>query len=269
MDDKASNSYIVSALSDSGREKTSNQDSLLFQHATSPAGSLFLLAVCDGLGGLTQGELASAMMIRALADWFATSLPSMVSSEMDNLHDIQESLVQVLHKANQLLISYGHEHSAQLGTTVSLLLVALRKHALIVHIGDSRIYRVNQSITQLTHDQTVAALEVSRGNLSPANAETDRRSHILLQCIGATGEIQPEILYEPFDHDATYLLCTDGFRRCLLEEEILTALNPLTVPTETEMTERISHLIQLCKTRGESDNISALAYRSLIAGGIL
>ena len=64
--------------SDRGTVKKINQDSALYKQASTGNGDLMLAAVCDGMGGLRNGEVASGEMIKALAAWFDNYLPLLV-----------------------------------------------------------------------------------------------------------------------------------------------------------------------------------------------
>lgn len=67
--------YIAIAETDVGIAKDTNQDSILIKHADSQVGELVLAVICDGMGGLAKGELASATVIREFSRWFDEELP--------------------------------------------------------------------------------------------------------------------------------------------------------------------------------------------------
>ena len=62
--------YTATADTDIGISKDTNQDSILIKHATYRGSEVLLAIICDGMGGLSKGELASATVIRAFAKWF-------------------------------------------------------------------------------------------------------------------------------------------------------------------------------------------------------
>ena len=70
--------YTVAAHTDVGVVKKINQDSLLIEIAETDIGQILLAAVCDGMGGLSQGEIASATMTRAIGEWFENSLAASI-----------------------------------------------------------------------------------------------------------------------------------------------------------------------------------------------
>ncbi len=73
--------FVATADTDIGISKNTNQDSLLIKHAIADDKEILLAVVCDGMGGLAKGELASATVIRAFSDWFDDELPY----ELENL----------------------------------------------------------------------------------------------------------------------------------------------------------------------------------------
>ncbi|MFR0666029.1 MAG: PP2C family protein-serine/threonine phosphatase [Faecalimonas umbilicata] len=72
---------LSAACSDRGIKKKINQDSLLVRSAMTKEGEILLAAVCDGMGGLEKGEVASGEVIRALVRWFEETLPLLLSGE--------------------------------------------------------------------------------------------------------------------------------------------------------------------------------------------
>ena len=66
--------YTATADTDVGISKDTNQDSVLIKHATYPGGEVLMAIICDGMGGLSKGELASATVIRSFARWFDDDL---------------------------------------------------------------------------------------------------------------------------------------------------------------------------------------------------
>ena len=70
--------FMITANSDVGIKKSTNQDSLLIKVAQTNLGKVCLGLVCDGMGGLSKGELASATVIRTFEHWFEHIFPEML-----------------------------------------------------------------------------------------------------------------------------------------------------------------------------------------------
>ena len=111
-----------------------------------------------------------------------------------------------------------------MGTTFSGILF-IENQYVIVHVGDSRVYQIDSALNQLTTDQTFVAREVSKGNMTIEQAKVDKRRNLLLQCVGASKVVEPQVLLGTTKKGA-YMLCSDGFRHEITEEEIYESFIP-------------------------------------------
>lgn len=250
--------YLAAVHTDRGIVKETNQDSICVMEAQTMAGDILMAAVCDGMGGLAKGEVASASVVQALSQWFSQELPTLITGT-DYWRDIQLRWQQLLINENQKIGRYGKRQNLNLGTTVSALLLVNEERYLIIHVGDSRIYCMNdKEIRQITEDQTVTASEVRAGRLTPQEAEMDPRRNVLLQCVGASAKIQPVMMEGRFYRNQSFLLCSDGFRRQISAEDIHSRLRPGAAGTDEEMKDNLIQLTELNKERQENDNISSI-----------
>ena len=62
--------YIAAYHTDVGITKKTNQDSLAMKIVETSQGTVAFGIVCDGMGGLAKGELASKEVIMAFCNWF-------------------------------------------------------------------------------------------------------------------------------------------------------------------------------------------------------
>ncbi len=247
--------FVATADTDVGISKETNQDSVLLKHASTDIGEVLLAVVCDGMGGLAKGELASAVVIKAFADWFDNELPF----ELENL-DMQVIGSQwslLLKELNTKILEYSQSNGIDgMGTTFSGILFVDNQYV-ICHVGDTRIYHIDDSITQLTTDQTFIAREISRGTITLEQAKTDKRRNLLLQCIGASKVVEPQVICG-YTEKGAYMLCSDGFRHEITENEIYESLNPINLMNKDAMHNNAKYLIEQVKRRNEKDNISVL-----------
>lgn len=246
--------YIIAGDTDTGIKKATNQDSLCLKIAESVKGHSVLAVICDGMGGLSKGELASATVVKSFADWFETQFPKI--EENINWQQISGIWENKIIELNELLLAYGQEYHVQLGTTISAMLISNQEY-LIAHVGDSRIYRIKDTIEQLTEDQTVVARDVKRGVLTENEAKKDSRRNILLQCVGASKVVVPQILTGKVEAGDLYLFCSDGFRHAITDKEIWNRLQPERQNDAMQMKQNIRYLINTVKARNEQDNITA------------
>lgn len=250
--------YLVMADTDIGIRKQTNQDSLLVKYGNCEIGEVLLAVICDGMGGLDKGEVASATVIREFARWFHEELPY----ELDtlNMQVIGGKWSLMLKELNVKIAEYGKKINSRLGTTFTGILLAGNEYA-AVHVGDSRLYHISTTIKQMTKDQTFVAREVSRGTLTEEQARTDKRRNMLLQCVGASAKLEPDIMTGRIEK-GVYMLCTDGFRHEISEREMFENLNPDVLRNKDIMRKNARYLIDQIKSRQEKDNISVILIKA-------
>lgn len=250
--------YQIAVHTDVGIKKDTNQDSLCVKQAETEKGTILLAIICDGMGGLEKGEVASATIIKAFSDWFEDELPYQLA-KADYVEEIRYRWERIIKEQNQIIGEYGRKNHIQLGSTITALLILEDGKYIIGHVGDSRAYRItDEAIEALTLDQTVVANEVRQGRLTKEEAERDPRRNVLLQCIGASRVVEPDFIKGESNANECYMLCSDGFRHVVTAEEINTVFAPANNNNEVAMKNNIVKLIELNKEREETDNISAI-----------
>ena len=264
-----------------GRVKETNQDSYAIKVADTNLGDVALVAVADGMGGLEKGELASATVVRTLSDWFDEKLPLSLEAMESSVGGFEQfvegqwnGLVQEL---NLKIMRHGMHARMNLGTTLTALLAIGGRYS-IVHVGDSRAYEItDDAITQLTEDQTFVKREMDAGRMTAEEALVHPQRNVLLQCLGSSKEVVPSIVHGNLRRGATYLLCSDGFRHVLTDEELRLSLSPTALeaavaaagagqPREGAYRAALERLTKLVMDRKERDNITAVVLRTREGG---
>lgn len=252
--------YLTCAVTDVGISKQTNQDSYLMKSANTKVGKICFAVICDGMGGLSKGELASATVIRAFDEWFCERLPELLEFGIeDNL--IQQQWVSLVKAENDKIMAYGKQQGINLGTTVCAILITPHRYYYI-NVGDSRLYELSDELKQITVDQTLVQREVEYGILTPEQAKVDPRRSVLLQCVGCNDTVNPVVGFGIPNTDSVYLLCSDGFRHVISEEEIYALLQPNQMLNKQQMEQNTVELIELNKQRHENDNITVLTIRT-------
>lgn len=213
-----------------------NQDSLVLQQAETRAGTVVLAAVCDGIGGLSEGETASGYVAEMLIVWFYKELIPMAERHVRG-RKLYKSAIKMLYEADEKLKEYGRKKKIRLGTTVTVL-IGIGRHIYLLHIGDSRVYRVKRKITILT--------------------KTDGNGQFLYHCIGAGKWNKPQWKHEKVIRRTGFLLCTDGFYKKLSLEEMAVAASPL-CRDERLLEKRLREAGTHIKQRRMQDNASAVS----------
>ncbi len=252
--------FIVSATTDIGLTKSTNQDSYNVRVFSTKQGKMVLAVLCDGMGGLAKGEVASASLVNAFCKWADYKLPILCESEIaDSV--IRSDWVGIATEYNEKIKSYAASSGTNMGTTLTAMLLTERRYY-IINVGDTRAYEISDAVKVLTKDQTVVAREVELGNLTPEEAEQDSRRSVLLQCIGASDEVYPDMFFGETKVNVVYMLCSDGFRHEITEDEIYQYLNPNVMVDADRMKQNMDALIELNKQRQERDNISVVSIRT-------
>ncbi|MGN0395324.1 MAG: PP2C family protein-serine/threonine phosphatase [Coprococcus sp.] len=246
--------YIMSAHSDIGIKKETNQDAVLAVKANTDIGKIALLVICDGMGGLAKGELASAMVIRSFQEWFRTELRKLSGTSI-NEKSIRKAWLDIISNQNNLIQIYGISNGIKLGTTLACILL-YEDNYLICNIGDSRVYRINSDISLMTKDHSYVQMEIDAGRMTPEEAEISPKRSIIMQCIGASEDIYPDFFSGKVENSDIFVVCSDGFRHKISTEELYQYLNPKVISSEINMLNNVKYLTELNKHRQETDNIS-------------
>lgn len=259
--------YMAAAQTDIGLVKQVNQDSLTVKVVDTELGEVTLAVLCDGMGGLAKGELASAIVVRAFEKWFWEKLPYRLKELTGEM--LKADWEKLVSDCNERIMEQG---SQNMGTTLTAMLFYADSYY-IIHIGDCRAYELTSEVFQLTQDQTFVEREVASGRMTREQARTDSRRNVLLQCIGVKEEVEPEFITGKLVPGACYLLCSDGFRHEVSKEEIREAVEDKAwnfIQKQRPEHEIMSGmkavldvLIDKVKERGERDNISAILVQTL------
>ena len=154
--------YIATYHTDVGTRKETNQDSLAIKVVNTKEGNVAFAIVCDGMGGLAKGEVASKEVIEAFCTWFDDTLVDEIQNGTFTEQNLVKQWDDIIQTQNRRLGAYGEENHLQLGTTVSAILL-YKDQYYIVHVGDSRVYELTKTAKQLTNDQTFIARELAAG----------------------------------------------------------------------------------------------------------
>lgn len=264
--------YKVCICTDKGTVKEVNQDSAMVKVAsTKEHGRIVIGVMCDGMGGLSSGEVASSKAVAAFENWFATGLPQSLypanvtaklddsdSRGLDIMQEVKKQWLLLAQDINDELLDYGSQNGLTLGSTVVSFLM-MGNEFIIMNIGDSRAYQFNENRgDQLTHDQSVVQNMIDRGLMTREEAENSPKKSVLLQCLGASGNVYPQIVMGRIDEPTTILLCCDGLWRKLSQDELFSNLKPSRCSDEGTMKAALNGFIETVKERGETDNITGL-----------
>lgn len=254
--------YMIAAYTDTGIQKSTNQDSICVRRAMIPGvGETSLAVICDGMGGLNKGEVASAAAVCAFGKWFDCNLPLLSAICGSDFSKVRQQWINLLVSLHHDLKEYAKHTGLQLGTTVAALLTYGDRY-LSVNVGDSRIYERKMNLRQLSQDHSLVAREVANGRITEDESRHHPQRNVLLQCLGTGGEIAPFFTEGRIQHSALYLLCSDGLIHEFTKQELQDSLDPAWLNSKSALTEALSSITELCKRRGETDNISSILLKT-------
>ncbi|QBJ96550.1 serine/threonine-protein phosphatase [Rhodococcus sp. ABRD24] len=223
------------ARSDRGLVRANNEDSVY-------AGAR-LLALADGMGGHAAGEVASQLMIAALAPL----------DDDEPGEDLLGKLDAATHAGNATIADHVEEDPELdgMGTTLTAILFAGSKLGL-VHIGDSRAYLLrDDQLTQITRDDTFVQSLVDEGRITAEQAHTHPQRSLIMRALTGN-EIEPTLTVREARAGDRYLLCSDGLSDVVSDE---TLANTMREGTQDECADR---LVELALRSGGPDNVTVV-----------
>lgn len=247
---------IYSARSHMGYARGGNEDNLFVGGFTLPVGAESrpfsldgmspgptVLAVCDGMGGETNGAIASRIAVQALL----ACNGAMCNAKPEELSDLVSRYVCQTQESIQ-----AQTPGKRAGTTLALA-VAHRQGVFCYNLGDTRIYQLQKgTLLQITDDHTLGAQLRRQGILPASQIGGKNPDHVLTRCIGI-GAVQPPQTYPPIRGSCRLLLCSDGLTR-MVEAPVIrqTLLQSETPALAADL------LISLALKKGGRDNITAV-----------
>ncbi|MBY6367038.1 PP2C family protein-serine/threonine phosphatase [Rhodococcoides corynebacterioides] len=223
------------ARSDRGLVRSNNEDSVY-------AGAR-LLALADGMGGHAAGEVASQLMIAALAHL----------DDDEPGDDLLGKLERATREGNATIAEQVEEDPELdgMGTTLTAILFGGRKIGL-VHIGDSRAYLLRDGeLTQITRDDTFVQSLVDEGRITAEQAHSHPQRSLIMRALTGN-EIEPTLTVREARAGDRYLLCSDGLSDVVSSETIADTLR------EGENDECADRLIELALRSGGPDNVTVV-----------
>ena len=246
--------FLISGLSDIGIKRSINQDSVYITRLQTSSGEMVFACVCDGMGGLKHGEIASSLVIYAFRSWVHERLKYLTNTQFSQ-KDIIEQWSAIIAEQNDIIRRYGLSENILLGTTLTAILISQNDY-FAVNIGDTRLYEITHESKIITKDHTFVQQEIDAGRMTKEEAEVSKRKHVLSRCVGIEESAEIDFYFGRVKKNAVYLICSDGFRHKVSCEEMAMYLNPEQIHTQLELNRKGEFLIELNKQRIEKDNIS-------------
>lgn len=230
--------WTSSACSDVGAVRELNEDAYLERP------DLGLWLVADGMGGHFAGDVASQMVVSALASLDA---PRSLSKFVDA---VEQRLVET----NARLREYAErEQTHTIGSTVVALMIR-GEHAVCLWAGDSRLYRYRDAkLTQISQDHALVEELVERGVLTPEQAVDHPHGNLVTRAVGAADQLFLDVEIIPVQAGDVFILCSDGLEKEIAENE----MSKLIAQSDTD---GLSHLLlERALDHGARDNVTVIS----------
>ena len=236
---------IAFGLTDRGKVRSANQDA--FRILELPEKDVVLAVLCDGMGGVHGGEIASSLAAESFLHYTEKILRE--ESEPDPAQILREAAAY----ANLRVYDRAFRDDSYRGMGTTLVAALLKQNeAAVINIGDSRCYLLSDSsIQQITRDHSLVQSMVDRGLITASEAQTHPQKNVIMRAVGLERSIRSDIYRLDMKKNDTLLLCSDGLSNQVSAAEMCSALND-----EQDKFKACQKLLQLALDRGAPDNVT-------------
>lgn len=232
------------AITDIGRKRELNEDYIYT--SGQPIGALpNLFIVADGMGGHKAGDYASMHTVDRFVE---------VIRELGEEHGVQDAINEAVTAANAYIYQHSRENSNLSGMGTTLVLAScIGNEAIVANIGDSRLYLVNDAMTQITRDHSLVEEMVTLGGIDREMARNHPDKNIITRAVGVKEEVAADFFEVDLTKGDKLLLCSDGLTNMLRDEEIYQIIQD-----NKELEQAAKALIDAANENGGRDNIAVV-----------
>lgn len=224
-----------------GNTRKLNQDAVVLRSTRQKEWYFVVLAVCDGIGGLENGEIASSLTVQEISKWYDGIL-QWLNIETADPDLLNAHLKDLAEECNRLVWEYQQMNQINTGTTMSLLMI-IRNFYYTVQVGDSRIYQYHKGILQqITRDASITRMKNGRIKQYLDNY-IGKQETLWFTC--SAGELCKKDIF---------LVCSDGMYHNLQPEDLRE--NEKNVHKAKKINTACKQMIDRMLERGERDNIT-------------
>ena len=259
---------FAAASSNAGTHRPVNEDACCIEAAQTDMGEVLMAIVCDGVGGLSRGNVASSTVVDRFARWFEGELPllmeGMAESGRFDFGMVQAVWGALLQNLNDLIRDYGVKAGGKLGTTFTGIM-ACGGHYLVGHVGDCRAYQMSaRSFAQITQDQTLVAKRLAAGEITEEEARRSPKN-VILQAVGTQRVLNPVFSEGSYTADDLFVICCDGAYHRAENEGIRKIFQGLDYRNGQALQAACDTLLQVDMDYGEKDNLTVACFSGALA----
>ncbi|WP_446743447.1 PP2C family protein-serine/threonine phosphatase [Silvibacterium acidisoli] len=231
----------VAAVSDIGHRRGNNEDCFGYDLG------LGLFIVCDGMGGMAGGEVASSLAVEQAIEVYE----SLSSSNLP----VEERLHTAIEAANETVWHEASKTPALRGMGTTLVAACFNDQRIVIgNVGDSRGYFLRgNACTQITEDHSVAAERTRDAHSLSAEQIPAAVAQYITRAIGAESHVQPDYYTAEIRSGDAILLATDGLTRYVDEAQISD-----TVQAFDSAEEACRALLAIAHSGGAVDNVTCM-----------
>ncbi|HIT07031.1 MAG TPA: Stp1/IreP family PP2C-type Ser/Thr phosphatase [Candidatus Scybalocola faecipullorum] len=232
----------VYGKSDIGKVRSMNQDYMFY--STEPVGVLpNLFIVADGMGGHKAGDYASRLSVENFVKYVreaGTQIPIRVVDD-------------AIHYVNDLVMDEAEKNQDYSGMGTTFVAAFIKDGTLFVgNIGDSRLYLIDEDITQVTEDHSYVGAMLRAGEITKEEALHHPDKNIITRAIGASRDPKVDFFEVDLEPGDRILLCTDGLTNMVDDDVILDII------ANEYIGDVVDILIEEAKDNGGTDNVTAI-----------
>jgi protein phosphatase len=242
------------ALSDVGRKRQGNEDSML----VNPEQNLFVVA--DGMGGHAAGEVASKIAVDSINEFVClTSTDEEITWPFgleENISYDGNRLKTAIRYANRKVLEVTKEKKEYEGMATTVAAVLLDGDtANLAHVGDSRIYLYRDSqLSQLTSDHSWVNEQIQSGVISADQARSHPLRNVVTRALGGKSDLQVDLAPSQMQPGDILLLCSDGLTGMVADEEIGVVIERV----QGDVEKAAKELVNAANAGGGEDNITVV-----------
>lgn len=230
---------------DRGLKRQSNQDSILVNS------ELGIYVLADGMGGHSGGEVASALAVQTVEEYFRKTQDSQKSPREKIELAYKEASRRIYDKAAKT-----NPELAGMGTTLVMAYVQ-DKHIYVGNVGDSRCYLYNsRNLWQLSEDHSVINEQLRAGAMTEEQAKVYVGKNIITRSVGYEREVHVDVVERKIDLDDVFLLCSDGLSGMVTDQKIREILR------EKTASEAVDDCMKTALYNGGDDNVSLIIVKA-------
>jgi len=227
-----------------------------------------LCIVADGMGGHRSGEVASAMAIKTMVEYYRETMPEeglngrelgAAETEEGNEIDLNKRrLVQAIEQANTAVFEAASNNEVYRGMGTTIVSgYFTHRGVYLAHIGDSRAYRYRDgNLEQRTDDHSLANEYVEMGILSESDVEFFPYKNVITRACGLSEEVEVACHFEQVETGDLYLFCSDGLTDMVSTDRIAEMIE-----THGDLEELCREFITEANENGGEDNVTVVLAR--------